>query len=108
MRTVKPELVFELHFEGIQRSTRHKIGIAVRFPRMARWRTDKKPEEADTIETVRIKYKLKSVKAEESKTGKRLYPARGTKPGTSRDVLRSPLTLVPLTRLRFYSVRVPN
>jgi DNA ligase-1 len=53
VRTVKPELVFELHFEGLQRSTRHKSGIAVRFPRMARWRMDKKAEEADTIETVR-------------------------------------------------------
>jgi DNA ligase-1 len=53
VRTVKPELVFELAFEGIQRSTRHKSGIAVRFPRMARWRTDKRPEQADTIETVR-------------------------------------------------------
>jgi ATP-dependent DNA ligase len=53
VRTVKPELVFELHFEGIQRSTRHKSGIAVRFPRMARWRTDKKAEDADSIETVR-------------------------------------------------------
>jgi DNA ligase-1 len=53
VRTVKPELVFELHFEGIQRSSRHKSGIAVRFPRMARWRTDKKAEEADTIERVR-------------------------------------------------------
>jgi DNA ligase-1 len=53
VRTVKPELVFELHFEGIQPSSRHKSGIAVRFPRMARWRTDKKAEEADTIETVK-------------------------------------------------------
>jgi DNA ligase-1 len=53
VRTVKPELVFELHFEGIQRSSRHKSGIAVRFPRMVRWRTDKKAEEADTIERVR-------------------------------------------------------
>jgi DNA ligase-1 len=53
VRTVKPELVFELHFEGIQRSSRHKSGIAVRFPRMARWRTDKKAEDADTIERVR-------------------------------------------------------
>jgi len=53
VRTVKPELVFELAFEGIQRSSRHKSGIAVRFPRMARWRTDKKAEEADTIERVR-------------------------------------------------------
>jgi DNA ligase-1 len=54
VRTVKPELVFELHFEGIQPSSRHKSGIAVRFPRMARWRTDKKAEEADTIENVRL------------------------------------------------------
>jgi DNA ligase-1 len=53
VRVVKPELVFELAFEGIQRSSRHKSGIAVRFPRMARWRTDKKPEEADTLETIR-------------------------------------------------------
>jgi DNA ligase 1 len=53
VRTVKPELVFELAIEGIQASTRHKSGIAVRFPRMLRWRTDKKPEEADTLERVR-------------------------------------------------------
>jgi DNA ligase-1 len=53
VRVVKPELVFELAFEAIQRSTRHKSGIAVRFPRMARWRTDKKPEDADTLETIR-------------------------------------------------------
>lgn len=53
VRMVKPDLVFELAFEGIQPSTRHKSGIALRFPRMARWREDKKPEDADTIETVR-------------------------------------------------------
>ena len=45
--------VFELHFEGIQRSPRHKSGVAVRFPRIARWRTDKTADEADTIETLR-------------------------------------------------------
>ena len=50
---VKPELVFELAFEGIQKSSRHRSGIAVRFPRMARWRRDKKPEEADSIDTIR-------------------------------------------------------
>jgi DNA ligase 1 len=50
---VKPELVFELAFEGIQKSTRHRSGIAVRFPRMARWRRDKKPEAADSIDTIR-------------------------------------------------------
>ena len=53
VRTVKPELVFELAFEGIQRSTRHKSGIAVRFPRILRWRLDKKPEDADSLETIR-------------------------------------------------------
>jgi DNA ligase-1 len=53
VRKVKPELVFELAFEGIQKSTRHRSGIAVRFPRMARWRQDKKAEEADSIETIR-------------------------------------------------------
>ncbi len=52
VRTVKPELVFELAFEGIQKSTRHKSGIAVRFPRIARWRTDKPAREADTLVNV--------------------------------------------------------
>jgi DNA ligase 1 len=51
-RTVRPELVFELAFEGIQRSTRHGSGIAVRFPRILRWRTDKRPEDADSLETI--------------------------------------------------------
>ncbi|HEX4779103.1 MAG TPA: ATP-dependent DNA ligase [Usitatibacter sp.] len=50
VRTVKPELVFELGFEGIQRSTRHKSGIAVRFPRMLRMRKDKAIREANTLE----------------------------------------------------------
>lgn len=53
VRTVKPELVFELAFEGIQHSSRHKSGIAVRFPRMLRWRTDKPIAEADSLETIR-------------------------------------------------------
>lgn len=53
VRRVKPELVFELAFEGIQESPRHRSGIAVRFPRMARWRTDKPAAEADTLESLR-------------------------------------------------------
>ncbi|MEK9500283.1 ATP-dependent DNA ligase [Gaopeijia maritima] len=53
VRSVKPELVFELAFEGIRRSTRHKSGVAVRFPRMVRWRRDKPAEEADTLDAVR-------------------------------------------------------
>ena len=53
VRHVEPVQVFELGFEGIAVSSRHRSGIAVRFPRMLRWRTDKKAEEADTLETVR-------------------------------------------------------
>jgi DNA ligase 1 len=53
VRTVKPELVFEIAFEGIQLSSRHKSGIAVRFPRILRWRHDKKIQEADTLERIR-------------------------------------------------------
>ena len=53
VRTVKPELVFELGFEGIQRSTRHKSGIAVRFPRMLRMRKDKGPAQANTLDDAR-------------------------------------------------------
>lgn len=52
VRSVTPQLVFELGFEGIQRSTRHKSGVAVRFPRILRWRDDKKPEDADSLETI--------------------------------------------------------
>jgi DNA ligase-1 len=52
VRSVKPTLVFELGFEGIARSTRHKSGIAVRFPRMLRWREDKPVDEADTLDTL--------------------------------------------------------
>jgi len=53
VRVVKPELVFEIAFEGLQQSTRHKSGVALRFPRMSRWREDKQPEDADTLESVR-------------------------------------------------------
>ena len=52
MRSVKPTLVFELGFEGINRSTRHKSGIAVRFPRMLRIRDDKPLHEADTLQAL--------------------------------------------------------
>jgi DNA ligase-1 len=53
VRSVKPELVFEIAFDGIQLSSRHKSGIAVRFPRIARWRRDKQIADADTIETLK-------------------------------------------------------
>ncbi len=53
VRTVRPELVFEIAFEGIALSNRHKSGVALRFPRIKRWRKDKTVDEIDTIETVK-------------------------------------------------------
>ncbi len=53
VRTVKPELVFELAFEGIGYSSRHKSGVALRFPRILRWRKDKKADEIDDIEDIK-------------------------------------------------------
>jgi DNA ligase-1 len=50
VRSVKPQLVFEIAFEGIAKSTRHKSGIALRFPRIHRWRKDKPIQEANTLE----------------------------------------------------------
>ena len=53
VRTVEPRLVFEIAFEAVRESTRHRSGVAVRFPRIARWRRDKKPRDADTLNTVK-------------------------------------------------------
>jgi DNA ligase-1 len=53
VRTVKPELVFEIAFEGIAVSNRHKSGVALRFPRMLRWRKDKKPEDINTLDDLK-------------------------------------------------------
>ncbi len=52
VRAVQPTLVFELAFEGVQESTRHRAGLSLRFPRMNRWRRDKKPQDADTLEAL--------------------------------------------------------
>jgi DNA ligase-1 len=53
VRSVKPQLVFEIGFEGIALSKRHKSGIATRFPRIIRWRQDKNIEEANTIDDLK-------------------------------------------------------
>lgn len=53
VRTVKPELVFEIAFEGIAASNRHKSGVALRFPRISRWRKDKKADEINTLEDLK-------------------------------------------------------
>lgn len=53
VRSVTPQLVFEIGFEGIALSKRHKSGIATRFPRILRWRHDKKIDEANSIEDLK-------------------------------------------------------
>jgi DNA ligase-1 len=53
VRRVEPVQVFELAFEGLQLSKRHRSGVATRFPRIARWRRDKPAAEADTLETLK-------------------------------------------------------
>ena len=53
VRTVKPELVFEIAFEGIAASNRHKSGVALRFPRISRWRTDKLPADINTLDDLK-------------------------------------------------------
>lgn len=58
VRTVKPELIFEIAFEGIAYSKRHKSGVALRFPRMKRWRKDKTVKDIDTVESVKALIEL--------------------------------------------------
>ena len=53
-RSVEPELVFEIGFEGIQTSRRHKCGLAVRFPRILRWRSDRRADSANSLEDARV------------------------------------------------------
>lgn len=53
VRSVKAELVFELAFEDIRESTRHKSGVAVRFPRISRWREDLGIQDADRLDTIK-------------------------------------------------------
>jgi DNA ligase-1 len=68
VRLVPPHHVFELHFEGIAERPRHKSGIALRFPRISRWRLDKPATEADTLATLRDL--LKVVRVRYSREGK--------------------------------------
>ena len=53
IRMVNPELVFEIAYENIHESKRHRSGLALRFPRIARWRQDKLPKDADTLNSLK-------------------------------------------------------
>ena len=53
---VRPEVVLEVAFDGVQKSPRHKSGYALRFPRIVRWRKDKAPGECDDLGRVRALY----------------------------------------------------
>jgi DNA ligase-1 len=63
-RRVRPELVIEVAFDSIQKSDRHDSGYALRFPRIKAIRTDKTPDQADTIERVRQVYESQKVRSE--------------------------------------------
>ncbi len=80
LRVVEPIHVFELAFEGIRASGRHRAGVAVRFPRIARWRRDKRADQADTIESLRSMLALSDARAE-------VLAADGA-PGGPTDALR--------------------
>ena len=80
VRQVRPEHVFEIAFEGIQASPRHKSGVALRFPRMARWRHDKPVAEANTLTDLRPCW---------SNTAR----SRAIRPVSSTELPRMPLTV---------------
>jgi DNA ligase 1 len=63
VRSVEPVRVFELGFEAIAPSTRHKSGVAVRFPRIRRWRKDKAAREADTLDALRQLIRTRSAQS---------------------------------------------
>ncbi len=86
---VRPEIVIEVAFDGLQRSDRHSSGFALRFPRIARIRDDKRPEDADTLDTVRVLWdaQLASGHREELSAADRHAPKKGgRKSGRRPDV----------------------
>ncbi len=76
VRSVTPAQVFEIAFEGLQASSRHKSGVALRFPRIARWRQDKRIEEADTLEQLQALLKIEGEAAVAAK-GREELPRTG-------------------------------
>jgi DNA ligase-1 len=68
-RTVEPKIVLEVAFNNMMRSTRHESGYALRFPRILRIRTDKLPEEADTLETAREIFERQAATTQRAEPG---------------------------------------
>lgn len=60
---VRPEIVLEVAFNGVQKSRRHESGYALRFPRIVRWRRDKRPEDADDLDRVRQIYEASAARS---------------------------------------------
>jgi len=87
---VKPEIVLEVAFDGIQRSDRHASGYALRFPRIGRIRDDKKPEEADTVDAVKGLYEAQVASGHREKptatTTKTALSTRHRKSGRRPDI----------------------
>jgi DNA ligase-1 len=85
---VRPEIVLEVAFDGLQPSERHSSGFALRFPRIARIRDDKQPDEADTIDTVRALWEsqLRSGHREDVQQKERAPRKGGRKSGRRPDV----------------------
>jgi DNA ligase-1 len=90
VRAVKPEVVLEVAFDGIQRSTRHKSGFALRFPRIARIRDDKRPGEADRLEAVESLFAAQLESGHREERGKEASAGR---PRTGRGAKAPPAQL---------------
>lgn len=88
---VRPEIVLEVAFDGLQRSDRHSSGFALRFPRINRIRDDKRPEDADTIETVKRLWEAQIASGHrEDRTAKDRPPKKGgRRSGRRPDVRRA-------------------
>jgi DNA ligase-1 len=77
---VKPEIVLEVAFDGLQKSNRHSSGFALRFPRIARIRDDKKPEDADTLDTVKKLYEAQVASGHREESTKKGSRRSGRRP----------------------------
>ncbi|MDB5216352.1 MAG: ATP-dependent ligase [Myxococcaceae bacterium] len=90
---VRPEIVLEVAFDGLQKSDRHSSGFALRFPRIAHIRDDKKPDEADTLDSVRALWESQlasghreDLTAKDRKSPKPAPPKKGRKSGRRPDI----------------------